>query len=195
MKTKILIASCLALVLLISGCDTKSEIDESLVADVKKNKPIIKKFVSKSFKLTTTNDESIEFKTTKDGMDFKDYKGKKVVLINVFATWCPPCIKEIPTLNELQSKYGKDFEIISVLFEKEEDKPKKEVLEFIKDKGIEYKVTTGEENFKLAEGLWKIKKIPEMFLYSKDGTFIKKFVGETSKENFEKYIEFALEKK
>jgi thiol-disulfide isomerase/thioredoxin len=195
MKTKYLIASCLTALFLLTGCDTKSEIEESLVADVTKNKPLIKEFVSKSFKLTTTNDELIEFKSTKDGMDFKDYKGKKVVLINVFATWCPPCIKEIPTLNELQSKYGKDFEIISVLFEKEEDKPTKEVLEFIKEKGIEYKVTVGEENFNLAEGLWNVKKIPEMFLYSKDGTFIKKFVGETSKESFEKYIEFALNKK
>ncbi|MFA9375086.1 MAG: TlpA disulfide reductase family protein, partial [Poseidonibacter sp.] len=141
MKTKYLIASCLTALFLLTGCDSKSEIDESLVANSKNNKPVREEFISKTFKLTTTDEKIVELKSTPTGLDFKDYKDKKVVLVNVFATWCPPCIKEIPTLIELQNKYSDDFEIISVLFESEEDKPKKEVLEFIKKYNINYKIT------------------------------------------------------
>lgn len=195
MKTKYLIASCLTALFLLTGCDSKSEIDESLVANSNNNKPVREEFVSKTFKLTTTDEKIIELKSTPTGLDFKDYKDKKVVLVNVFATWCPPCIKEIPTLIDLQNKYSEDFEIISVLFESEEDKPKKEVLEFIKKYNINYKITLGEENFKLAKDLGNVQKIPELFLFAKDGTFVKKFIGETSKQNFEKYIKIALEKK
>ena len=68
-----------------------------------------------------------------------------------------------------------------VLFEK--DKPKQEILDFIKEHGIEYPVTVGDENFKLAKQLGDVKKIPEMFLFTKEGRFVKKFVGKTSKES------------
>jgi len=51
----------------------------------------------------------------------------------------------------------------------------------------------GEENFRLAKELGDIKKVPEMFLFSKDGRFINKFVGKTSKEDLEQYIKMAIE--
>lgn len=190
MNTKHIIASFLTLTFLFSGCESKSEIDENLVANVKNNTPEIKKFISEEFNLTTTGGKNIKLKTREDGLDFKDYKGKKVILIDVFATWCPPCIKGIPVLKSLKEKYKDDFEIVSVLFEK--DKEKEEILEFIEKYKINYPITMGEENFRFAKALGDVKKIPELFLYAKDGTFIKKFVGETKKEKFEKYIDIAL---
>ena len=54
-------------------------------------------------------------------------------------------------------------------------------------------MTIGEENFVLAKDLGDIQKIPEKFLFSKDGEFIKKFVGNTSKESLEQYIKIAIE--
>ena len=109
----------------------------------------------------------------------------------MFATWCPPCIEELPILKEVKEKYKDKFEIVSVLFEK--DKDKKEILEFISKNQINYPITMGEENFKLAKELGNVQKIPEMFLFSKDGKFIKKFIGKTSKEDLEKYIQIAIE--
>ena len=182
----------LSIFVLFTGCDNKIEIDESLVANTAKNKPFEKEFVSKTFKLTTLKDKTIELTTTDDGINFKDYKNKKVILLNVFATWCPPCIKEIPTLLELKDKYKDDFEIISVLFEK--DKTKEEILEFVKKYKINYPITMGEENFRLAKDLNDIQKIPEMFLFTKNGEFVKKFVGETTKETFIEFIDIALSK-
>lgn len=189
MKIKLMLAGALSALFLFTGCGDSS-IDENLVATSKKEKSIDSGFESKTFKLETVDGKTIELKTTLTGVDFKDYKGKKVVLVDVFATWCPPCIKGIPDMNALQEKYKDDFEIVSILFE--EDKTKEEILEFVKKHGINYPVTVGEENFRFAKDLGEVTKVPEYYLYAKDGTYIKKFVGETSKETFERYIENTL---
>jgi thiol-disulfide isomerase/thioredoxin len=57
----------------------------------------------------------IEFKD-REGREFRlsQFKGK-VVLLNVWATWCPPCRREMPTLDKLQGTLGgKDFEVIAL---------------------------------------------------------------------------------
>lgn len=190
MKKSFIIAGILSSLLLFTGCDTKSSLDESLVATSTKDKKVGEHFDSKTFNLTTTDGKNIELKTTLTGIDFKDFKDKKVVLVDVFATWCPPCIKGIPDMNELKKKYDGQFEIVSILFE--EDKTKEEIEAFVKKHDIQYPVTIGKENFRFAKELGEVNKVPEYYLYSKDGTYIKKFVGETDKGVFERYIDKAL---
>ena len=175
---------------LFSACDNKTTIDESVVVKSTSQDSNKKEFVSENITLITTDEKLIPLKSTEQGLDFEEFKGKKAILVDVFATWCPPCIEEIPILKELREKYKNDFEIVSVLFEK--DKPKQEILDFIKEHGIEYPVTVGDENFKLAKQLGDVKKIPEMFLFTKEGRFVKKFVGKTSKESLEEYINLAI---
>ena len=175
---------------LFSACDNKTTIDESVVVKSTSQDSNKKEFVSENFTLITTDEKLIPLKSTEQGLDFEEFKGKKAILVDVFATWCPPCIEEIPILKELREKYKNDFEIVSVLFEK--DKPKQEILEFITKYHIEYPITVGEENFKLAKQLGDVKKIPEMFLFTKDGRFVKRFVGKTSKEDLEQYINLAI---
>jgi thiol-disulfide isomerase/thioredoxin len=176
---------------LFNGCDNKTTIDESVVVkSTSQSSNSNAEFVSENFTLLTTDEKFITLKSTTQGLDFDEFKGKKAVLVDVFATWCPPCIDELPILKELREKYKNDFEIISVLFEK--DKPKQEILDFIKKYEIEYPITVGEENFRLAKQLGDVKKIPEMFLFTKDGRFVKRFVGKTSKEDLEQYINLAI---
>lgn len=190
MKKNFLI-SLVVLGFLFSGCDNKSTIDESVIAKKTVVKETNNAFVSQSFNLVTVDDKIISFKTTQEGVDFTDFKDKKAILIDVFATWCPPCIEELPVLKEVREKYKDNFEIISVLFE--QDKPKAEILDFISKNNIEYPVTIGDENFKLAKEFGDIKKVPEMFLFSKNGKFVKKFIGKIPKEELEKYIQIAIE--
>jgi thiol-disulfide isomerase/thioredoxin len=174
-----------AIVLTFSAC-SNDEINESIFAEEKV-------FVSEEFNLTTLENKIITLSSTTIGLDFKEYKGKKVVLINAFATWCPPCIKEIPMLEELRKEYGDDFEIISVLFEKE--KSVQEIQDFKHKHNITYPITLGNENYKLFSHLDDVQKVPEMFLYNKNGVYIKKFVGETTKKDLENSIQFALKTK
>lgn len=186
MKKSFILVLISSLVFFISGCDTKSGIDENLVVSSSKEKKIGQEFESKKFNLTTLDGKIIELETTLTGIKFNNIKDK-MVLIDIFATWCPPCIKGIPDMNALQDKYKDDLVIVSVLFER--DKTREELEKFIKKHEINYYLTVGEENFKLAKELGEVSKVPEYYLYNKEGVYIKKFVGETKKEVFEEYIE------
>ena len=64
----------------------------------------------------------------------------KVIAINFWATWCPPCIKEIPEFVELQHKYqSQGLQFIGIALQRPE-----EVLDFMKEKGMNYPVLAGE---------------------------------------------------
>ena len=64
----------------------------------------------------------------------------KVIAINFWATWCPPCIKEIPEFVELQHKYeAQGLQFIGIALQRPE-----EVLDFMKEKGMNYPVLAGE---------------------------------------------------
>lgn len=173
------------------ACDNKTQIDESIVAKTETSTEKSSDIEDKTYRLKTTENKIIEFTINKTGIDFKDFKEKKAVLINMFATWCPPCVEEIPILKELRKKYGDNFEIVSVLFEK--DKPKKDLEDFIKKHNITYPITIGEENFELAKDLGDIQKVPEMFLFSKKGKFVQKFIGSTKKEKLEEAVLIAID--
>lgn len=164
--------------------------EEIIVKDKKEDKKVIN-FNSKAFILETLDNKKISLETTFLGMNFKDFKNK-IVLIDVFATWCEPCIKSIPHLNYLQKKYKDDLVIISVLFQ--DEKTKEELKAFAKEYGINYIITVSEENLNLAKELGNISKVPEYYLYDKKGTYVRKFVGETKKEVFEMSILNILKK-
>ncbi len=72
----------------------------------------------------------------------------KVVALNFWATWCPPCIKEVPEFVALQRKYqGQGLQFIGIALQKPE-----EVLEFVTEHKVNYPILAGElEVIKLAE--------------------------------------------
>lgn len=60
-----------------------------------------------------------------------DFRGKKVVLINFWATWCPPCRLEMPTMQQIYTEYrDKGFEILAVNIEVD---ARKEISDFVKE--------------------------------------------------------------
>ncbi len=174
----------IVVIFFMSSCDSKNEIDEAILAS--ENKEISNEFESKVFNLESIDGEKIKLKTTFSGIKVEGIKNK-IILVDVFASWCNPCIKGIPSMNALQKEYKDDLVIIAVLFDK--DKTKDEVEEFISKHNISYIVTVGEENFKLTKELGNISKVPEYYLYDKNGDYIKKFIGETSSKVFKSYIE------
>lgn len=118
-----------------------------------------------------------ELKKT-DGTAFKleDYKGK-VVLVNLWATWCGPCKAEMPELVKLQDEHkDKGFEIIGLNIDDEEDAAM--VKSFGEQMGLNYQLAKGE--YKLGGDFLKISKvdaIPQSFLIDRDGRLVGVFVG------------------
>ncbi len=188
MKLKIIAAVAVVFTLFFAGCESKPQ--KAQVIEEKSNEGINKVEKSKNYTLKTTEGKTITFEASNGVLLSQDLNGK-MVLINFWATWCPPCVKEMPMFAKLQEKYKDDFVIIGVLFE--EDKDKEELAAFMKKMKINFPITVGESNFELAKNFGDIKKIPESFLYSKEGFFLEKFLGEVDEAKLENYIKQSME--
>jgi peroxiredoxin len=114
--------------------------------------------------------------TTLDGKKVKlsDYRGKKVIL-NFWATWCPPCRAEMPDMEKFYSSYkDKDVVILGVnLANAERDQTT--VKNFIKSYGITYPIPLDKEN--LAAEMYQVSAIPTSYIIDPQGIIIEKVVG------------------
>jgi peroxiredoxin len=128
--------------------------------------------------------------TTTDGKTVKlsDFKGKGVI-VNFWATWCPPCRAEIPDMVELQKAYGeKEFSFIGIAVNDKSDK----VAAFVKDKAVNYPVGMDTEDIAMQYGKLtkegKIQGIPTSFVINSKGEIVDYFVGISNKAGFEEAI-------
>jgi cytochrome c biogenesis protein CcmG/thiol:disulfide interchange protein DsbE len=101
------------------------------------------------------------------------FKGK-VVLLEFWATWCPPCKEAIPEMVEFQRKYGeKGFTVLGISLDTDSDAAAK-VARFSSSHGITYPVLIADEGISAA---YNVMSIPTSFLVSKDGTIIASYPG------------------
>jgi peroxiredoxin len=108
----------------------------------------------------------------------------KVVILDFWATWCPPCRQEIPGFVSLQNKHGKDgLAVVGIAL----DEDGAEVVKtFAKKNGINYTVLLWNE--KVVEDYGHIGSIPTTFIIDRQGTVIGKHVRFTSEAEFEREI-------
>ena len=145
----------------------------------------------KEIKLSTIDNKNITIIKENEKIIIKEYPNK-IVLLNFFATWCPPCKAEIPNLIDLQNKYSKDFVVIAVLLE--QGKTNEEIASFASDFKINYPVTNSKSNFDLSNSIGPIKSIPTMFMIDKDSNIFQKYVGIVPIEMMEMDINKVLKK-
>jgi peroxiredoxin len=105
-------------------------------------------------------------------VSLSDYKGK-VVLVNIWATWCPPCVEEMPSMEKLYQKFkGENFEILAVSI----DEPGlKAVAPFMKKSSLTFPALIDSEG--TIKTVYGITGIPESFIIDKQGILIKKIIG------------------
>lgn len=106
-----------------------------------------------------------------------DFRGQ-VVLVHFWATWCPPCIKELPTLKALQDKSeGKNLKIVTVSLDY--GKRPEQIFEFMKKHKVEtlpaYQVLSSDKSWNDLSGFG----LPTSFLVGADGRVLYKMVGDT----------------
>ena len=95
--------------------------------------------------------------------NISEYKDR-VIVVNFWATWCTPCIKEIPSLNNLRkAMHDKSFELISINYAEKAET----IREFMKMVNVEFPVLLDEEGKESAK--WKVIAFPSTFVIGKDG--------------------------
>lgn len=116
-----------------------------------------------------------------------DFKGK-VVILNFWATWCPPCRAEIPSFVELQKKYGdKGLAVVGISVDQG---GMGTVKSFAEKNGINYPVVLADD--KITGAFGGIEAIPTTFVIDRAGHIVKQHRGLTGKSEFEEEIKPLL---
>ena len=101
-----------------------------------------------------------------------DFRGK-VVFLNIWATWCPPCVEEMPSMEKLyQQLKTEDFEILAVSMD---ISGAEAVLPFMKKYKLSFPALTDTEG--AIKSLYQTTGVPETFIIDKDGIIIEKAIG------------------
>ena len=109
-----------------------------------------------------------------------DYRGK-VILLNVWATWCPPCRVEMPSMERLHQKLaGTDFRIVAVsvdgdAFYPAEQEGPGEVMAFVSQMGLTFDILHDPSG--AIRSSYQTTGVPESFVIDRDGTIVKKVIG------------------
>ncbi|MDH2916824.1 MAG: TlpA disulfide reductase family protein [Gallionella sp.] len=124
-----------------------------------------------------------EFKDMQGNVQrLNDYRGKWV-LVNFWATWCPPCLEEVPDLVELHEAHKKtDLVVIGVAL----DSTEKSVKAFVTKRKVTYPIVLGD--YDMAEQVGQIEVLPTSYLYNPQGELVSYQEGILSRESVESYI-------
>jgi len=116
-----------------------------------------------------------------------DFKGK-VVILDFWATWCPPCRAEIPGFIELQKKYqAQGLAIVGVSVDQASTDS---IRSFVQKQGLNYPVVQSDEKIEAAYG--GIEGLPTTFIIDWAGHIVKRHLGFTDQAEFEKEIKPLL---
>lgn len=117
-------------------------------------------------------------------VSLSDFKGN-IVVLNFWATWCPPCIEEIPDFVKVFNEFrDKDVQFIGV-----SNEDISTLKRFAADYGINYPILVDDKNIM---AIWGIRAIPTTFVFDRDGRIVFENVGMMTREQIRNVIENVL---
>ena len=179
-----------ALIVLFVGCEKKQAKEASVENTVQ-----YKDNVSTLLSVEKNNVEQAApnfFWFDKDGkqISFVEFSKGKPVLVNFWATWCVPCVKEMPDLVSLNEEYSaKGALIIGISVDRGGDALNL-VSDFTKENNVKYPIVI--DNGDLEKAFGGLRGIPTTFYIDKNGKIVKKMIGAQSKETFAKEFDAIL---
>lgn len=152
---------------------------------------ILVAFAIVNFQGTTQTDEmaademELELQTLEgESVRLSDYKGKKVIL-NFWATWCPPCKAEMPHMQSFYEKHQEEVEVIAVNLTSR-DNGKAALQSFVDSYGLTFSIPLDEEG--LYGNRYNIITIPTTFIIDSNGKMTQRIVGPMDQQMMEKVV-------
>ena len=185
MLKKSIFSVLIAITVMFQGCNDNKKAEEanSMISE-------------NEYVLTNLKNEKLVVKKEDTGYVLENAKGK-VVIFDLFATWCPPCQGEASHLSSLQEKYKDNLVVIGVTIEDNITNDK--LLKFRSEHTANYALVNSDQNRRFINALVSTLElgqrfpIPMMAMY-KDGELINYYVGAVQEEFIESDIKKALGK-
>ena len=161
----LLFGLCAVLLVIIQSCQSpKSELDRFSVASLKKLIVL---------ETPPPQPQGLYLSPTGIEMKLSDYHGK-IVLLNVWATWCPPCVAEMPSLDALEAQMGgADFAVVPISL----DRRASHIPSFYDTARIKHLPAWHDASFGL-NGALELPGLPTSIFYNRSGREIARIAGE-----------------
>ncbi len=144
------------------------------------------------------NGKAAEFTWTENGkkMSFSELTDGKIVFLNFWGTWCPPCRRELPDIVDIYKDDIKDLMIIGIAVNERgrtaEDKVKL-VKNFAENSGLPYRILVSHDR-KVEKAFGGVSAVPTTFIIDHNGNIGETIVGARNKETFMKSIKRVMKK-
>ena len=176
--------------------ETKSDKSKSIKATEGNSSEEEKTVVEPIYTFTLSDINDVNHTFTIDNKDIKiSNVSEPLIILNFFATWCPPCQGQLPYLTDLKKKYEGKLFLGGILVN---DKPDRETLQkFLKEYEVDYFVATGTQNDDLAKLAIEKLRLPEdlpipITVLFKDGHYYSHYEGAVPIEMLEHDIKQAI---
>lgn len=113
----------------------------------------------------------------------------KAVIVDFWDTWCPPCKKALPDLQELSETYADDLVVVGVALAQEGEQ---KVRQFTSDRGLTFEMVLFNQDPQLVRDFGGLSSIPTTFLIDADGIIREKWIGAAPKAAYEAAVRKAI---
>lgn len=119
-------------------------------------------------------------------VNIKDYLTGKPLIINFWASWCPPCKEEMPYFNEIKNDYGDKVELLMVNITDGQRETREKARAYIDSLGFDFNVLYDEDLD--ASKTYVLNQVPRTLFVDKEGNIIKDKLGMVTEKELKDYV-------